>query len=66
MIEVPKMPPLEDRTGGVELGPNPAWENNVELKALNEKMDKLIEAVNRLQTWLVKIEANTKPSGFRS
>ena len=44
---------------------NPNWENNAELKALNERMDKLIEAVNRLQGWLVKIEMNTKPSAFR-
>jgi hypothetical protein len=46
-------------------GENPNWENNAELQKLNEKMDKLIDAVNRLQSWLVKIEMNTKASGFR-
>lgn len=67
MIDVPKMPSVADMVGDMEvpdLGPNPSWENNAELKKLNETTGKMLEQLTLIQGWLVKIEGNTRKSGF--
>ena len=39
---------------------NPMAQTNDQLKQLNETMGKMLEQLTRIQSWLVKIEANTK------
>lgn len=44
---------------------SPHWANNDELKALNEKLDRLIGILHNMQGRLVSIEMNTKPSPLK-
>jgi hypothetical protein len=66
MIEVPKMPSLADAIGDEvpDLGPNPHWENNEELKKLNATMGKVLEQLTLMHGRLASIETNTRKSGF--
>jgi hypothetical protein len=61
LIEIPKGPDLSARVDVAELGPPPALE---EMQKLNATMGKVLEQLTRIQSWLVKIETNTRRSGF--
>ena len=69
VIDIPKMPSVADMVGDMEvpdLGPHPALETNEQLKKLNETSKKMLEQLTRIQSWLVKIEGNTRKSSFRA
>jgi hypothetical protein len=64
VIEIPKAPTLPDLEVP-DIGPHPGLETNEELKKLNHTMEQVLGQLTRIKGWLVKIESNTKGSGFR-
>ena len=45
----------------IEIPENPNWANNKQLKALNEKLDDVVQRLSKIEEHLFQIARNTRP-----